>query len=146
MRCPRSADDRAIYQSKLTTPQEAVKRFLTKGNVCASDIALAHAPAPRGCEADGSGRPSAKYPHHTLLDTGKFYFFQTELAREYRGVTWFSQASARKAVNAGLADVMPTYYRDCPSLFREYVRPEVDFFGQVCAEFIGTSYVSGTGS
>jgi hypothetical protein len=49
---------------------------------------------------------------HTLLDTGDFPFFQPELAGEYRDVTWFSQAFARKAVNAGLADVMPAYYRD----------------------------------
>lgn len=40
-------------------------------------------------------------------------------SEEYPGITgisWFSGGFARKAVNQGIADVMPSYFRDMPSL------------------------------
>ena len=119
-------DIQTQYKEKLMTPDEAVEKFLSSGDVCAADIALAH--SPLFYEAVGRAVKAGKLKNitqHTLLDTGDFPFFQPELAGEYRDVTWFSQAFARKAVNAGLADVMPAYYRDIPDLFRDYVRPNI---------------------
>ena len=124
-------DIRALYQSKLTTPEGAVEKCLRSGMVCGSDIALAN--APLFFEAVGKAIESGKLDNvtqHTLLDIGPFPFYREEFAGKYHGVSWFSQGAARKAVNAGFADVMPAYYRDIPALFDEYVQPEV-FVGVV---------------
>ena len=115
-----------IYQSKLMTPDEAVARFIQSGAVCAADIALAHAPS--FYEAVGRAIEGGKLENitqHTLLDTGAFPFYRPEFAGKYHGVSWFTQANARKAINSGIADVMPGYYRDIPGLFRKYIKPEV---------------------
>ncbi|WP_295583572.1 acetyl-CoA hydrolase/transferase family protein [uncultured Oscillibacter sp.] len=116
----------ALYQSKLTTPDEAVRCCLHSGAVCASDIALAHSPLIY--EAIGRAIQAGQLENitqHTLLDTAPFPFYREEFAGKYLGVSWFSQANARKAINAGFADVMPAYYRDIPGLFQEYVQPDV---------------------
>ncbi|MDD3348015.1 acetyl-CoA hydrolase/transferase C-terminal domain-containing protein [Oscillibacter sp.] len=115
-----------IYQSKLTTPDEAVSRFLHSGAVCASDIALAHSSTLY--EAIGRAISAGKLDditQHTLLDTSPFPFYRPEFAGKYHGVSWFSQASSRKAINAGIADVMPAYYRDIPGLMETYIQPDV---------------------
>ena len=119
-------DLNALYQSKLMTPDEAVSRFITNGAVCAADIALAHSASLY--EAVGRAIQAGKLDditQHTLLDTAPFPFYRPEFAGKYHGVSWFSQAHARKAINGGFADVMPAYYRDIPGLFQEYVKPEV---------------------
>ena len=115
-----------IYQSKLMTPDEAVERFIQSGAVLAADIALAHAPSLY--EAIGRAIEAGKINNitqHTLLDTGAFPCYRPEFAGKYLGVSWFTQANARKAINAGYGDVMPGYYRDIPGLFRDYVKPEI---------------------
>ena len=119
-------DLKAMYQSKLMTPDEAVSRFLYSGAVCAADIALAHSPSLY--EAVGRAIEAGQLDNitqHTLLDTAPFPFYRPEFAGKYHGVSWFSQAFARKAINAGYADAMPCYYRDIPGLFEEYIKPEV---------------------
>ena len=119
-------DLNALYQSKLMIPDEAVSRFITNGAVCAADIALAHSASLY--EAVGRAIQAGKLDdvtQHTLLDTAPFPFYRPEFAGKYHGVSWFSQAHARKAINGGFADVMPAYYRDIPGLFEEYVKPEV---------------------
>ena len=115
-----------LYKEKKMTPEEAVKRFLHSGDVCAADIGLAH--SSRFYEAVGQaiGRGELEnITQHTLLDTSAFPFYRPEFAGKYHGVSWFSQGPARKAVNAGHGDVMPSYYRDIPGLFRDYVKPRV---------------------
>lgn len=110
---------------KLTTPEQAVEH-IDSGEHCATDIALAH--SSKMYEAIGKAIQNGKLmdiTQHSLLDTDAFPFFRKEFAETYRGVSWFSQANARKAVNSGFADVMPAYYRDIPGLFEEYVKPEV---------------------
>ncbi len=119
-------DLHALYQEKMMTPDEAVSRFLYSGAVCAADIALAHAPSLY--EAVGRAIEAGKLDNitqHTLLDTAPFPFYRPEFAGKYHGVSWFSQAFARKAINAGYGDAMPCYYRDIPGLFEEYIKPEV---------------------
>ncbi len=115
-----------LYQSKRTTPDEAVSRYISSGAVCASDIALAH--SAQLYEAVGRAIQAGEISNitqHTLLDTGAFPFYRPEFAGKYNGVSWFSQSASRKAVNGGFADVMPAYYRDFPNLFRENIKPEV---------------------
>ena len=121
---------RELYQKKLTMPEQAVE-YICSGDQCAADIALAH--SSKMYEAIGKAVKSGKLTditQHSLLDIGAFPFFREEFAGTYKGVSWFSQANARKAINGGFADVMPAYYRDIPGLFEAYVKPEV-FIGVV---------------
>ena len=51
------------------------------------------------------------YPHAFLADNS--------LDGKMNGVSWFSSAGARKAVNGGYCDLIPAYYRDMPARIRE---------------------------
>ena len=61
---------------------------------------------------------------HTILDLRPLNCYEARIAPYFRATTCFSGAWARKAVNAGLADVVSCYYRDMPRYFRE--RPRLD--------------------
>ncbi len=113
------------YQRKRTTAEHAVS-FLHSGDVCASDIALGNSALffEAVAKAVKSGGLS-NITQHTKLDLGAYPFFREDFGEDYRGVSWFSQANARKAVNAGIADVMPGYYRDFPRLYAYHVKPDV---------------------
>ena len=114
-----------LYHEKLTTVEGAAAQ-LCSGDVCGSDIALAHPEQFYDAIAERIHRGGLKdITQHSLLDMGSRPFFTEELSREYHGVSWFSGVAARKAINQGLADVMPAYYRDIPSLFRQHVKPGV---------------------
>ncbi len=119
-------DFKKLYQEKLTTPEGAAA-MLHSGMSTAADIALAQpyliyrAIAERVKKGELTDMVS-----HVLLDAEPVPFMtDPEVAKNYRGITWFSGAYSRKAVNAGLMDVMPCYYRDVPSLFSEIVKPDV---------------------
>lgn len=115
-----------LYERKRMTPEQAVETFLHSGDVCASDIGLAHSSLLY--ETIGKAIQDGKLENitqHTLLDTQAFPFYRPEFAGKYHGVSWFSQGPARKAINSGYADVMPAYYRDMPGIFRDYVKPKI---------------------
>lgn len=119
-------DIQTLYKEKLMTPDEITKRFIKSGSVIAADIALAH--SQEMYEAIGKAVAAGEISditQHTLLDIGAFPCYREEFAGKMHGVSWFTQAPARKAINAGFADVMPAYYRDIPNIFREYVKAEV---------------------
>ena len=56
------------------------------------------------------------------------------------GVSWFSSGISRKAINTGNADVMPNYYRDAPSLYRDYI--DIDAFCTVVSPMDKHGYFS----
>lgn len=63
----------------------------------------------------------------TLLDVYPFEFYADDsLKGKMTGYSWFSSGGARKAVNAGYADILPAYYRDVPRHIR--VEYEYDAF------------------
>ena len=65
-----------------------------------------------------------------LLDAYPFEFYtDPTLAGKMTGYSWFSSSAARKAVNAGYADIIPAYYRDFPTR----IRTEYDY-DAVCVE------------
>lgn len=108
------------------TPQAAVERFIHSGDVCATDLGLAHSAAIY--EAIGEAIRSNKLQditQHSILETGNFPFFRDEFAGKYKAISWFSQDVARRAVGAGRADVMPAYYRDIPNLMEKFIKPNV---------------------
>lgn len=118
-------DMQVLYQQKRTT-LEGAAAFVRSGAVCAADIALSNSAALY--EAIGR-RIAAGELHdvaqHTMLDTDVYPFYRPEFAGKYPGISWFSQGSASRAINAGYADVLPAYYRDFPDMFRDYIHPDV---------------------
>lgn len=128
------------YRNRLTTP-EGIASQVEPGWVCCADIALG---APYAiCDAIGNQAREGKISGvtlHTMLDTRPLPFFSEDCRETLRGVSWFSGERMRKAVNAGFADVMPSYYRDMPSLFTDYVN--VDAFLAVVSPMDNHGYFS----
>ena len=109
------------YRKKLSTPDEIAVQ-IQPGWVCASDIALAVPYAI--CDAIGERVKNGRLSNvtlHTMLDTRPLSFFAEEYKEKLTGISWFSGGGMRKAINGGWADVMPSYYRDMPSIFTQYV-------------------------
>lgn len=111
----------AKYQNLLRTPQE-IADLLEPNWICCSDIATAIPSAiltALQVREDAGNVVGLEY--HSLLDLFQLPSLETDRHSPVRGISWFSGAWARKAVNAGCADVMPCHYRDIPSLFQKYV-------------------------
>lgn len=77
---------------------------------------------------------------HAILDILPMPCYEEELYQKLRGVSWFSSAGARRAVNSGRGDVMPCYYRDMPKLFTDYV--DMDAFCSVVSPMDKHGYFS----
>ena len=76
---------------------------------------------------ENSVTQSLRFPN---LDGYPFDFYtDPTLAGKMTGYSWFSSSAARKAVNAGYADIIPAYYRDFPTR----IRSEYDY-DAVCVE------------
>ena len=115
-----------LYQEKCCSIKEVAAKFEANW-ICASDNALA---APPGIyEALGERIRKGELTGlkiHGFLDLFKIPSYDEELKGKVTGVTWFSGANGRAAVAAGMADIMPTHYRDAPGLIREFL--EFDAF------------------
>lgn len=120
------SDFQKLYAEKRMTPQQAAEQ-LESGMQIAADIALAQPYKFYEAVADRVRKGELKnMTQHSLLDTRAASFMtDPEIAENYRGVDWFAGAYGRKAVNAGLMDVMPGYYRDIPSIMGDLVQPDV---------------------
>ncbi|MBU5626457.1 4-hydroxybutyrate--acetyl-CoA CoA transferase [Oscillibacter sp. MSJ-2] len=112
------------YREKKRTAEE-IAASIPDGSVLISDAALAQ---PIGLlESIGAHASANRYRNltqHILLDSYPMPFYTG--GGGYHAVSWFSSAGARRAVNEGLADVMPCYYRDMPRLVRQ--QPRIDAF------------------
>lgn len=112
------------YDEKCFEPSQLVGRVQSGWNCC-SDIALSAPPAimnALGERVRNDGLHDIRL--HELLSMCTMPSFQEDIARQITGVSWFSGAGERKVINAGLADLMPCYYRDMPALFRNFI--EID--------------------
>ena len=111
-----------LYAQKLTTA-EGIAAQIRPGWVMSSDIglgmpyALLNTIGEYLCEHKVEG-----VVIHTILDLRPLNCYEERIAPYFRATTCFSGAWARKAVNAGLADVVSCYYRDMPRYFRERER------------------------
>ena len=123
-------DYQKMYQEKLTTPEQLAKQ-VKSGWVLGMDTATSQTPAIMTAIADhirSSDITGVKV--QALLDAYPFEFYtDPTLAGKMTGYSWFSSSAARKAVNAGYADIIPAYYRDFPAR----IRAEYDY-DAVCVE------------
>jgi len=76
----------------------------------------------------------------SFFDVCSMPCYDKELSKKITGISWFSASGGRKAVNTGLADVMPNYYRDAPSLYRDYI--DIDVFCTVVSPMDKHGYFS----
>ena len=132
-----------LYNSKLMTPEQLAALF-ESGWVVGTDAGLAQpdgilnalcARAKREAQSDivsvaeaevSASNAAAPGPGglsglriHTMLDLYPFpYLTDPSYNGLVNGVSWFSGAYARKAVNAGYAEYIPNYYRDIPGIIR----------------------------
>ena len=110
-----------LYHSRLTTADELASR-VESGWTLGMDAALAQTPAIMSALAERAGRDELSgVKVQTLLDVYPFEFYaDSSLSGKLNGVSWFSSGGARKAVNGGYADFIPSYYRDIPGLIRNF--------------------------
>ncbi len=123
-------DYQKMYQEKLTTPDQLAQQ-VQSGWLLGMDTATSQTPAIMTAIAEhirNSDITGVKV--QALLDAYPFEFYtDPTLAGKMTGYSWFSSSAARKAVNAGYADIIPAYYRDFPTR----IRAEYDY-DAVCVE------------
>ena len=123
-------DYQKMYQEKLTTPDRLAQQ-VQSGWLLGMDTATSQTPAIMTAIAEhirNSDITGVKV--QALLDAYPFEFYtDPTLAGKMTGYSWFSSSAARKAVNAGYADIIPAYYRDFPTR----IRTEYDY-DAVCVE------------
>ena len=110
-----------LYREKLFTAAEIAKRAQSGWNI-GMDATTSQTPAiidavtqrARAGEIEG-------IKVHMMLEVFPYELYtDSSLDGKINGVSWFSSSLARKAVNSGYADFVPSYYRDSPSLMRQY--------------------------
>lgn len=120
-------DYKALYAKKLMTA-DAVAEQVQSNWLFGMDTGPSQTPAIMAAVANkirNSDITGVKV--QTLLDVYPFEFYADDsLKGKMIGYSWFSSGGARKAVNAGYADILPAYYRDVPRHIR--VEYEYDAF------------------
>ena len=117
-------DYNALYAQKLITAQ-ALAEQVQSGWLLGMDTGPSQTPAIMSAIADKVRNSDIKGVQvQTLLDIYPFEFYADDsLAGKMTGYSWFSSGGARKAVNGGYADLIPTYYRDIP----RHIRAEYEY-------------------
>ncbi len=109
------------YRSKLTSAA-LIAGQIESGYVLSSATALTSPPAISAAIAARAAKGEIRdVVHHTTLELGEALNYDLSIQEGYRGVSWHSGGSARKAFNEGMGDVMPAFFRDFPAIYRDYV-------------------------
>ena len=130
----------SLYKEKQKTTAHLATMFESGWNLC-SDIGISIPFAIY--DAIGQRVRSGEISNLTMqnfLDIGAMPCFDNELVDKIRGISWFSGVEGRKAINTGNADVMPNYFRDAPSLFREFI--DIDAYCAVVSPMDKHGYFS----
>ena len=113
-----------LWKQKLLTAQEIAAQ-VQPGWVCCTDSALGTPYSllqTIGVHLKENNLRDVQI--YTVLDIRPLSCYQEDISPYFHGISWFSGKSAKKAVNQGLGDILPCYYRDMPELFRS--RPQMD--------------------
>lgn len=116
------ADYKTIYQSKLLSPEMVARQVQSGWNIC-TDAAASQPDGILTAIAECAAQTDLKDVNlHIIFDVYPYPFYESSaLKGKIIPHSWFSSAGAKKAVNAGYADVMPSYLRDIPEhVNREY--------------------------
>lgn len=114
-----------IYESKLVSAEQ-IADTIKSGMQIYSDIALSN---PYAIDmAIGEYVKNKKLTNvrrNTVLDIYQAPCYQPGMPGKMTGISWFSGANARKAVNSGYGDVFPGFYYDYPGIIREDLQIDV---------------------
>ena len=112
-------DFQALYSAKRTTAEELAGR-VENGWLIGMDSAAGHTPTIISALAERAARDELQGVRvQTLLDVYPLECYLDEsLAGKLSGESWFAGSGARKAINEGRADFIPSYYRDIPRHIR----------------------------
>lgn len=112
-------DNKALYAQKLISA-EALAKQVQSGWVLGMDTAPSQAPAIMDAiAARVKADDLTDIRVQTLLDAYPYEFYtDPDMFGKMTGYSWFSSGYARKAINAGYADLYPSYYRDIPRHIR----------------------------
>lgn len=112
-------DYKAIYANKLMSLSDAAAK-VESGWMIGMDAAAAHPAAlVSAIAARAKAGEISGVKIDSLLDVEPLECYtDPELNGKFNGVSWFTGGYARKAVNAGYADLIPSYYRDAPGNVR----------------------------
>ncbi len=116
-----------LYQEKLSTARELAGR-VEDGWLIGTDAAAAYPQGILNALCQRAREDEIRDVRvETQLDVIPLdYYADDSLFGKLTGLSWFSGAGARRAVNGGWADFFPSYYRDTPRLIRDY--HEYDLF------------------
>jgi len=108
-------DYKALYAQKLTTAEEIASRFENDWLI-GMDAGAGQTPVIMSAVAQRAYKDELKGLRvQTLLDSFPFEFYaDPALFGKMTGMSWFTSAGARNAVNKGFSDFIPAYYRDVP--------------------------------
>lgn len=114
------------YKKKLMSA-ECIADQIESGFVCASGICLSEPRAITRAVGELARQGKRKNMiHHQNMSVYPSPFLEKELNGKYSAVSWFSTPYSRNAFYDDSIDLMPNYFRDCPSVYLEYV--DVDVF------------------
>lgn len=116
-------DFKKLYESKRMTAQQIAEQVQSGWMLC-MDTGLSQGIDIISAIADRAKNGAlSDLKIHTMFEVYPLEFYaDNALAGKITGYSWFSGGFARKAVNSGYADFIPSYYRDVPgSIRREYV-------------------------
>ncbi len=112
-------DIHKLYEKKMMTASE-MSMSIQDGAHIWIDIALSQPKTIiEALAALAAERKIRDLTFHTILDIYPTPWHRPENADYLKNVSWFSGGGSAAAVNAGIADVMPCYYRDMPSLIAQ---------------------------
>ena len=114
-----------MYIQKRRTPQELAATIQSDW-LCATASALSE---PQALTKALGERAAAgelhRVVHSQLLSCYPSPFFSEKLAGRYSAISWYTAGAGRASAQQGRTEIMPAYYRDIPSFWRDYLRPDV---------------------
>ena len=129
-----------LYQGKLTSINRIAEMVECGWNCCADNgIAIPFSIFDAIGERVRSGDLNG-ITMQSFFDVCSMPCYDRDLSNRINGISWFSSSGGRKAINTGHADVMPNYYRDAPSLYRDYI--DIDAFCSVVSPMDKHGYFS----
>jgi len=116
-------DWREIYNSRLTTADDAVKHIKS-----GDKVAVTHAAGEPVILTDAMVRNRARYEDVKVIHMvamGKADYCKPEMSKNFRHISLFVGGATRAAVAEGRGDFVPVFFSEIPDLFRNTLKPDV---------------------
>ena len=115
----------ALYREKLKSPEE-IAEYIQSGFECVSPSCMGQPTAiPEAIAKRARAGKIERVKHHSIIALDPAPFIDAELVGKYDYVSWFTQAAARKSVQAGTSDYMPMHYSEEVALWEKRGKPDV---------------------